>query len=629
MSEQLSMSAIEVILRCFEDAGVEYIFGVPGGPLTPLYEALADRRRIKHVLAKHECGAAFMANGYARVSRKLGVCCATSGPGGTNALTGIAASYADSVPVLLLTAQVATSTFGRGAAQDSTPFGIDLVQIYRPITALSIMLSDEVQAQAIIPRAIRAATTGRQRPVHVNIPADLMKKTVSARHSRAFVPAMNSSVDAEAVHEGAKLLYRSRRPCILAGAGSTGASAELLALADRFKIPVATTPKGKGSFPETHPLSLGVFGFTGHAAASQYLLSGAVDVLVAVGTSLGETATNSWDKRLHPTDALIQIDIDPREIGKNYAARVGVVGDARAALAELSRSLEELAAARPWRWEPDWVPAVEAARGAGLYPPAAEEVPSTLLPSRLVRILREAMPDDAYLFVDIGNCMLWGGSQFEVRKPGTYILNTGLGSMGHSIAAAVGGKLASPDKPVVVLGGDAAFAMTGMEVHTAVEHDLPVTWVILNDSGHGMVRQGEQLLCGEDISSSVFRHTIDICAIAEALGARGFRVSSEQDLRLALISALESRRPSVIDARIDRAEVPDGLAMRARTLGRFFDGPAESLTMPGGPPSVRPPPHGSSSMAPPAPASLRPPNPPSLHPGQIPATVRPPPPKNG
>ncbi len=631
MSEQLSMSAIELILRCFEDASVEYIFGVPGGPLTPLYEALAERKRIKHILAKHESGAAFMANGYARVSGKLGVCCATSGPGGTNALTGIAASYADSVPVFLLTAQVATSTFGRGAAQDSTPFGIDLVQIYRPITALSIMLSDEVQAQAIVPRAIRAAMTGRRRPVHVNIPADLMKKPVSVRRGKDFAAPINGSVDSGAIQEGAKLLYRARRPALLVGAGSAGASAELIALAERFRIPVATTPKGKGCFPETHPLSLGVFGFTGHAAASSYLLSGAVDVLVAIGTSMGETATNSWDKRLYPTEGLIQIDIDPREIGKNYAARVGVVGDARAALAELFRALEDLhvsratlGSQRPPKPETEWLPAIQEARGEALYSPLSFSDNTTLRPSRLVRILREALPDDAYLFVDIGNCMLWGGSHFEVRKPGTYILNTGLGSMGHSIAGAVGGKVAAMDKQVVVLGGDAAFAMTGMEVHTAVEHDLAVTWVILNDSGHGMVRQGEQLLCGEDVSHSGFRHTIDIAKIADALGAKGYRVESEQDFRLALISALESRRPAVIDARIDATEVPEGLAMRARTLNRFFEGPADSSTFPGGPPSLRPGTSSTSPSGPPVKASSGSPSGPPVGASSPAANITPP-----
>ena len=593
MNQKLTSSSIEVILQCIEDAGVEYLFGVPGGPLTPLYEALSERKKIRHILAKHEAGAAFMANGYARLSGKLGVCCATSGPGGTNALTGIAASYADSVPVLLLTAQVATSTFGRGAAQDSTPFGIDLVQIYKPVTALSIMLSDETQAQGIVPRAIRAAMTGRRRPVHINIPADLMKKAVPHRSARTPPFPTNATVDLDAVREAAKLLFRARRPCILAGAGvSTPAAAqELVRLADRFQIPVATTPKGKGAFPETHRCSLGVFGFSGHQAARDYLLSGSVDVLVAVGTSMGETATNSWDRRLQPRDALVQIDIDPREIGKNYPARVGVVGDSRAALAELCRVLEEMSAARPGEWGPSWLPELSAARGPGLYPPTHENSAGKLLPSRLVRVLREALPDEAVLFVDIGNCMLWGGTQYEVRTSCTYVLNMGLGSMGHSIAAAIGGQLAMPNRPVAVLCGDAAFAMNGMEVHTAVEHDLPVTWVVLNDGGHGMVRQGERLLIGEEISGSAFRHPLDLCALAQALGAQGFVVKTERDLRLALLSAMESRRPSVIDARIDPSEVPEGLAMRARTLNRFFEGVPDSSSpssFPGGPVSVRP-----------------------------------------
>lgn len=570
MKNELKMASIHSLLSCLEAEDVKYIFGVPGGPLTPLYEAISDRARIKRVLAKHEEGAAFMANGYARVSGTLGVCCATSGPGGTNALTGIAASYADSVPVLLITAQVATQTFGKGAAQESTQYGIDLVELYRPITKLSAMLQSPDQTQDLVRRALRVALSGRRGPVHINIPADIMKKmTRYTPLAPARYRLTSGGVDMEAIREAAKVLASAERAVILAGHGVSLASAstELMRLAVQRRIPVATSPKGKGIFPENHPLSLGVFGFSGNPRADAVLLSDQVDVLIVIGSSLGETATHAWDQRLQPSKALIQIDIDPREFGKNYPVDVAVVGDARAALRELCNIIEDLGG------PPSLDPLRDVVQHVPRYatPERFEEDSVPIKPQRLLHDLREMLPDDALLFVDIGNCMLWAGQYYEVRVPGTYILNMGLGAMGHSVAAAIGGQLAAPSRLVVVLAGDCAFAMNGMEVHTAVEHDLPVIWIVMNDGGHGMVHHGEHLLSGEDMSGSRFRVPIDVAGIGKALGAQAYCVSSPSEFQDALKEAVGRRQATVIDARIDPYEVPLALATRAKTLGKFFE----------------------------------------------------------
>lgn len=567
--KETQLASIHSLLTCLEAEGVEHIFGVPGGPLTPLYEAISDRGKMKSIIAKHEEGAAFMANGYARVRGGLGVCCATSGPGGTNALTGIAASYLDSIPVVLITAQVATRTFGKGAAQESTQFGVDLVDIYRPITKLSAMLQTPEQTQDLVRRALRAALSGRRGPVHINIPADIMRKM--AKHtflSPSRYRAVSGGVDMEVVREAAQLLLAAQRPVILAGHGVAvaRASTELLELAQTCRMPVATSPKGKGVFPENHPLSLGVFGFSGNPRADALLLSGQVDVLLVVGSSLGETATHAWDRRLQPRKALIHIDIDPREIGKNYPFDVAIVGDARVALRELIQMMD--VAGGPPSQDPlydlhQYVPRYNTPERI-----AADTTP--IKPQRLVHDLRKLLPPEALLFVDIGCCMLWAGQYYEVRQPGTYFLNMGLGSMGHSVAAAIGGKIAAPDRPVVVIAGDCAFAMNGMEVHTAVENDLPVIWVIMNDGGHGMVHHGE-LLLGEEVSSAKFKVPIDVAGLATALGARSYRVSSPQEFTDALSGALERRETAVIDARIDPNEVPQALATRAKTLHKFFE----------------------------------------------------------
>lgn len=579
-----AMTAIDVLVRCLEAEGVRYIFGIPGGPLTPLYEALSTRAQIRPILTKHESGAAFMANGYARVSGRLGVCCATSGPGGTNAVTGIAASFADSVPVLLLTAQVATATFGQGAAQEGSSFGVDLVEIYRPVTRLSTMLMNPERTQGVMQYALRSALSGRRGPVHLNLPADLVTQPATYH---PMIPSQyrpeGTSVDIDAVRKAAELLATARRPGILAGSGvaRAAAQAELFKLACEWRIPVATTPKGKGAFPENHPLSLGVFGFTGHPRADAYLFSQQVDVLLIIGSSLGETATHAWDKRLQPTRALLQIDLDPREIGKNYPVDVGVVGDAAIALRSLH---EQLALLRPGL-EPfatdEALRAITHAVPRRIRAEAARSDQVPIRPQRVLHEMQELLPPETLLFVDIGNCMLWAGHYHEVRAPGTYFVNMGLGSMGHSIAAAVGGKLAAPDRPVVVLGGDSAFAMNGIEVHTAVEQELAITWIILNDGGHGMVRHGWNLLDHRDFSESMrFRSPIDIAGFAASLGARSFRAESPDEFRKALEEALGSKRACVIDVKIDGSEMPPGLVSRTKTLDKFFSGKVDTSDSP-------------------------------------------------
>jgi acetolactate synthase-1/2/3 large subunit len=578
MSPGEPMTAVDVLVRCLEAEGVEYIFGIPGGPLTPLYEALSKRSQIRPILTKHEAGAAFMANGYARVSGRLGVCCATSGPGGTNAVTGIAASFADSVPVLLLTGEVATAAFGQGAAQEGSSFGVDLVEIFKPVTRLSTMLMNPERTQGLVQCALRSAMAARRRPVHINLPADMV--TRPARY-HSMIPSQYRpealSVDIGALRRAAEILATAGRPGILVGSGvaSPAAYAELFKLASEHMIPVTTTPKGKGAFPENHPLSLGVFGFSGHPRADAYLLSRQVDVLLIIGSSLGETATHAWDKRLQPTRALIQIDSDAREIGKNYPV------DAAVALRALN---EQLSLLRPDRAPFATAGPLEALKRAVPRHINAEAINLDRIPIKPQRVLREmqeVLPNKTLLFVDIGNCMLWAGHYHEVREPGTYFVNMGLGSMGHSIAGAIGGKLAAPDRPVVVLGGDGAFAMSGMEVHTAVEQELAITWIILNDGGHGMVRHGWNLRDHHNLSGSMrFQTPIDIAGLAASLGARSFRVESPGEFRRALEEAMASKRACVIDARVDSSEVPHGLASRNKTLDKFFSGEIDTSDSP-------------------------------------------------
>jgi acetolactate synthase-1/2/3 large subunit len=557
-------------LEILEREGVEYIFGVPGGPLTALFEALQERGRIRLVLAKHEGGAAFMAASYARVTRQLAVCCGTSGPGATNALTGVASAHADSLPLLFLTGQVGTGVFGKGAIQESSTFGLDLVALLRPITKLSAMFTNPERTPDLLRAAIRAATSGRPGAVHLNMPADMLRQPVRTKMLKAARDQPSAVLDSAALGRAAAELLKAQRPCLLAGHGVAlaGAEAELLQLARAARIPVMTSPKGKGVFPENDPLSLGVLGFGGHERAEKYLHSNAIDLLLVIGSSLNEFVTNAWTLPITGAHQLVQVDIDPTMLGKNYPVDVPIVGDARVALSELARLASSPASAKAR----DFGPFEDVRDNTPRYlaPEAIDSDAVPLKPQRLMRELRQAMPDDALLFVDNGTSIIWGVHYFEIRSPRTFFVDLGLASMGSAVAGVVGGALGAPGRRAVALVGDAAFAMNGFEVHTAVDEHLPIIWVVLNNNGHGMVRQGDQLMRGRDLGASQFKFPLDSAGVANALGARGRRVTTALELRQALTEAMAYHGPTVIDAVIDREEVAPTLARRVQTLAGFM-----------------------------------------------------------
>ena len=405
------MNTAELLIDLLGHFGVKYIFGVPGGAIEDLNTAIYHNKRgIMPIVTKHEAGAAFMADGYARDSGRLGVCCTTAGPGASNLITGLASAHADQIPVLALTGQVATSVFGKGAIQESATEGMDITDIFRHITKYSGMLITESRAQYMLQKAVRLAMTGPSGPVHLNLPTDLMKREIDRQ--RLCAPESESRLFGdERVREAARLLVAAKKPVIIAGWGVilSRAANELLELAQILQVPVATSPKAKGVFPESHPLSLGVLGFAGNPLAQEYIFDTEVDVMLGVGTSFSEMMTGGWDERLRPAEHLIHIDINPEKIGKNYCTSVGLVGDARMNLKELSKAIIEERSQQYARIRGNGV----ADRIADLrkkQPPEQTDFStsgSLYHPRQLVHDVQRSFPADTIYFADIGTSMAW------------------------------------------------------------------------------------------------------------------------------------------------------------------------------------------------------------------------------
>ena len=561
-------SAADILVAYLEQEAVEFLFGVPGGHLLALYDSVHRSSRLRSLLTKNEQGAGYMANGYARVSGRMAVCCGTVGPGATNLVSGVAAAYMDSVPLLALTAQVGTSAIGKGALQEGAGDGrtVDQVGIFRPITKYSTMVTRAAMVPEAIRKAIRIATSGRPGPVHLDLPSDILKATIEdpiLPPARYHAPR-SSGVDSTAIERAAELLRSARRPALLIGGGAVtaGAGTSVVALADLLGAPVATSLRGKGIISEQHALALGCVGLYGTKLANSYLRSG-IDVLLTVGVSFHEFTTHCWDPAFQPTKALIQVDIDPAEFGKNYPVDVAIVGDARVALEALIAQLAGVDAASALSSG-----ALESRKSRSEYfsEAAMHSDAFPLKPQRAMVELRDALPPEAVVFTDVGNSLTWVERCFPAAAEGRIVSMSGLAAMGSGVAGAIGGKLAAPDRPVVCVCGDGDFAMTGMEVLTAVQYRIPAVWVVLNNGRLGMIHD-IQTLSYHGRSEAAEVHNPDFVALAQAMGAVGTRISRPEQLRSVVGEALRGRQPTIIDVPIDPNELPP-MKPRMLALGR-------------------------------------------------------------
>jgi acetolactate synthase I/II/III large subunit len=573
---RLAPRVIDVFLRYLKAEGVQIVFGIPGGLLHPFFEAVEEDDAVRLVVSKHEEGAAFMADGYARVSRGLSVCAGTSGPGATNLMTGVACAFADGVPMLVLTGQAASHALGKGAAQETSREDIDIVAMFAPVTKYSAMVTSPESMAGHLRRALRQALTGRPGPVHLNVPVDLWEKPLREEwfDPRTYRPE-TQVFDRAAVQQAASILLNARRPVLLAGSGVGIAHAEdhLRTLAELLPARVATTPRGKGLFPEDHVLSLGVLGFAGHREARDTLLGESIDVVLTLGASLNETSTLNWHPGLRASKTFVQLDIDADRIGRNYPVDLALVGDAQTILVELvyhaHRGIREGNVPQS-----TWSQAPALVRGHDRYmtPDLRVSAQVPLTPQRWRCDLEEALPPNAVVFSDIGGHMLSNMHHLCIRAKQRFIINLGFGSMGHGTVAPIGAALAAPKTPVIAIIGDGCFAMNGMELLTAVEYDVPVVWIVENNNMHGITHHASKQLSrrGQPLRAAKYRKPLDVEAIAKAMGLATWVVDAPGRIQAALREALACGRPGLIEVKID-GNIPPPIGDRAKSLAGFIE----------------------------------------------------------
>jgi acetolactate synthase-1/2/3 large subunit len=537
----------DVILRVLEEEGVEVCFGIPGGAILPLYDAIARGTTIRHVLAQHEQGAGHMAEGYARADGRPGVALATSGPGATNLVTPIADAAMDSTPLLCLTGQVRSDLIGTQAFQEC-----DIVGVTAPLVKGSWFVEDVEDLADAIRDAYRLAAAGRPGPVLVDVPRDIQEATIayeagprsSARRNRT---SASPTAGDGAISAAARAIEGARRPVLYAGGGVIAAEAtdELRALAEAARLPVVSTLMGKGAFPESHPLAFGSPGMHGGRWANMAMQQ--ADLIVAVGARFDDRVTGRADAWA-PAAQIVHFDIDPGEVGKIRHADFPVLGELRDALWRTRRALRQPAATEAW--------IAEIGEWRERHPLTYEESPTTLNPQTVVRRLDEWLAEDSDVVwtTGVGQHQMWAMQHLRCERPRSFLTSGGHGTMGFGIPAAIGARSARPEATVVCIDGDASFLMTCQELATAVAEELPILVVVLNNSGMGMVVQQQDMFFGGRRSQSHAPPGTDLTLVARGFGAQAFTVKDEEWLRVTVAEALRSGRPTVLDVHVDPDE---------------------------------------------------------------------------
>jgi len=535
----MKMTGAQIFVQGLIDQGVDTIFGYPGGGALPLYDALYDSK-ITHILTRHEQGAAHAADGYARATGRPGVCVATSGPGATNLVTGIANAYMDSVPMVFFTGQVASGLLGRDSFQEA-----DITGITMPVTKHNYIVKDPRDMAMTIKEAFHIATTGRPGPVLVDVPKDVASISVEYEAPGELnLPGYRlcGAVSEDELNEAAAAIMASERPVIYAGGGVmiSGAHDELKKLAELLVAPVTTTLMCMGCFPSEHPLYLGMLGMHGSKYANYAVCE--ADLLIAIGARFDDRVAGQFDK--FASDAkIIHIDIDPAEMSKNVVADICVVGDVKEVLRGL---LPRLEAKLPGAWQEK----VEAWKKE--YPISFEEN-GTLKPQKVISEIYKATGGKARITTEVGQHQMWTAHYYHFSRPRSFITSGGLGTMGYGFPAAIGVQVGCPDEVVFDIAGDGSIQMNIQEMATAVYYNLPVNVAVLNNGWLGMVRQWQEFFYNCRYSYTELTGP-DFVKLAEAYGAAGIRVESNAEVRLALEEAIHTNKPVMLDFVIDRED---------------------------------------------------------------------------
>ena len=551
----MQLTGSQILIECLKEQGVDTVFGYPGGAILNVYDELYKHSdEITHILTSHEQGAAHAADGYARATGKVGVCLATSGPGATNLVTGIATAYMDSIPVVAITCNVGAALLGKDSFQE-----IDITGITLPITKHNYIVKDAKDLAETVRKAFKIARTGRPGPVLIDITKNATADLAEYEKKEIAPTKPEEDIKEEQLQKALELIQDAKKPYIFAGGGAvlSDASEELYTFARRVDAPVTDSLMGKGAFPGTDPAYTGMLGMHG-TKASNFGVS-ECDLLIVVGARFSDRVTGNANKFASKAK-ILQIDIDEAEMNKNVLITAGVVGDIKVVLRKINERL-------PQQQHSDWVQKVMGYKEK--YPLAYH--PDTLTGPFIVEEIYRQTKGDAIISTEVGQHQMWAAQFYKYTRPRTLLTSGGLGTMGYGLGASLGAKMGCPEKTVVNIAGDGCFRMNMNEIATATRHNIPVIQVVINNHVLGMVRQWQNLFYGQRYSSTVLNDAVDFVKLAEAMGAVGIRVTTQEEFKNAFKEAMAIGRPVVIDCMIDKDDKVWPMVAPGAAIDEAFD----------------------------------------------------------
>ena len=551
----MQLTGSEIVIECLKEQGVDTVFGYPGGAILNVYDELyKHQNEIKHILTSHEQGAAHAADGYARATGKVGVCLATSGPGATNLVTGIATAYMDSIPIVAITCNVGVSLLGKDSFQE-----IDITGITLPITKHNFIVKDVNNLAATIRKAFAIAKKGRPGPVLIDIPKDVTANKAEYVKEKPVAVEPSQNICETQLDTAVEMIKDAKKPYIFVGGGAilSGASEELYTFAKKVDAPVTDSLMGKGAFPGTDPLYTGMLGMHG-TKTSNYGVS-ECDLLIVIGARFSDRVTGNAQK-FAQNAKIIQIDVDVAEMNKNVMISAGVVGDIKVVLDRLNERLEQ-------QDHTEWVAKIQKYKED--YPLVYHK--DVLSGPFVVEEIYRQTKGEAIISTEVGQHQMWAAQFYKYTKPRTFLTSGGLGTMGYGLGAALGAKSGREDKVVVNIAGDGCFRMNMNEIATAVRHNIPVIQVVINNHVLGMVRQWQNLFYGQRYSATVLNDAVDFVKLAEAMGAEGIRATTQEEFKSAFEKAMNLGRPVVIDCQIDSDDKVWPMVAPGAAISEAFD----------------------------------------------------------